>query len=147
LYNGRLFALTILSRTLFYLGYPDQARLKKNQALSEARQLSNPITLAITLMGILCLEWELETTQIVLQHAEELAALELFPSPHGQFVRDWCLLELGQVHDGTAPLTEALSDFRAKGLLWFVPFYLMLLAERRDGVKLSFIGARANCYD
>ena len=129
LYNGRIFVLTILSRTLFYLGYPDQARLKKNQALSEARQQSNPITLAITLMGVLCLEWELESTQIVLQHAEELAALELFPSPHGQYFRDWCLSELGQVQDGTAPLTEALSDFRAKGLLRFVPFYLMLLAE------------------
>ena len=129
LYNGRIFALTILSRTLFYLGYPDQARLKKNQALSEARQLSNPFTLAITLMGVLCLEWEIESTQIVLQHAEELIALELFPAPHGQYFRDWCLSELGQVQEGTAPLTEALSDFRAKGLLRSVPFYLMLLAE------------------
>ena len=129
LYDGRIFALTILSRTLFYLGYPDQARLKKNEALSEARQQSNPMTLAVTLMGVLCLEWELETTQIVLQHADELAAIELFPSPHGQFFRDWCLSELGQADEGTAPLTEALSDFRAKGLLWFVPFYLMLLAD------------------
>ena len=130
LYNGRIFALIILSRTLFYLGYPDQARLKKNQALSEARQLSNPMTLAITLMGVLCLEWEIESTQIVLQHAEELIALELFlAAPHGQYFRDWCLSELGQVPEGTAPLTEALSDFRAKGLLRFVPFYLMLLAE------------------
>ena len=71
----------------------------------------------------------LESTQIVLQHAEELAALELFPAPHGQYFRDWCLSELGQVQEGTTPLTEALSDFRAKGLLRFVPFYLMLLAE------------------
>jgi class 3 adenylate cyclase/predicted ATPase len=129
LYNGRIFVLTIQSRALFYLGYPDQARLKKNQALLEARQQSNPITLAVTLMGVLCLEWELETRQIVLQHAEELAALELFPSPHGQFFRDWCLSELGQAHEGTAPLAATLSDFRANGLLWFVPFYLMLLAE------------------
>jgi hypothetical protein len=47
LYDGRIFVLNILSRTLFYLGYPDQARLKKNQALSDARQLSNPFTLAM----------------------------------------------------------------------------------------------------
>jgi predicted ATPase len=33
------------------------------------------------------------------------------------------------VQEGTAPLTEALSDFRAKGMLQSVPFYLMLLAE------------------
>ena len=80
-------------------------------------------------MGVLCLEWELELTQIVLQRAEELAALELFPAPHGQYFRDWCLSELGQAPEGAAQLTEALSDFRAKGLLRFVPFYLMLLAE------------------
>jgi class 3 adenylate cyclase/tetratricopeptide (TPR) repeat protein len=129
LYNGRIALLTVLARTLFYLGYPDQARLKKNQALSEARQLSDPFTLAITLMFVLCLEWELESTQVVLQGAEELAALELFPAPHGQYFRDWCLSELGQVQEGTAKLTEALSDFRAKGLLLSVPFYLMLLAE------------------
>ena len=120
---------TILSRTLFYLGYPDQARLKKNQALSEARKPPNPFTLAVTLWAVLCLEWEIEPAQIVLQHAEELAAFELFVAPHGQYLRDWCLSELGQVQEGTAPLTEALSDFRAKGLLYFVPFYLMLLAE------------------
>jgi hypothetical protein len=129
LYNGRIFVLTILSRTLFYLGYPDQARLKKNQALSEARQLSNPFTLAITLMGILYLEREIESKQTVLQHAEELAALEFFTAPHGQYFRDWCLSELGQVQEGTTLLTDALSDFRAKGLLLSVPFYLMLLAD------------------
>jgi tetratricopeptide (TPR) repeat protein len=85
--------------------------------------------LLVSTLGVLCLEWEIEPTQTVLQHAEELAALELFMAPHGQYFRDWCLSELGQVQEGTAPLTEALSDFRAKGLLRSVPFYLMLLAE------------------
>ena len=129
MYDGRIAILTLQARTLFYLGYPDQARLKKNQALSEARQLSNPYTLAMTLMGILYLEREIESKQTVLQHAQELAALEFFTAPHGQYFRDWCLSELGQVQEGTALLTDALSDFRVKGLLLTVPFYLMLLAE------------------
>jgi predicted ATPase len=129
LYDGRIFVLNILARTLFYLGYPDQAHLKKNQALSEARLLSNPFTLAMTLFFILYLEREIESKQTVLQHAKELAALEFFTAPHGQYFRDWCLSELGQVQEGAALLTNALYDFRVKGLLLSVPFYLMLLAE------------------
>jgi hypothetical protein len=75
MYNGRIFALAILSRTLFYLGYTDQARLKKNQALSEARQLSNPLTLSVTLISVLGLEWEIESTQTVLSTLRSLSHL------------------------------------------------------------------------
>jgi class 3 adenylate cyclase/tetratricopeptide (TPR) repeat protein len=138
LYDGRVMALMVLSRTLFYLGYPDQARLKMNQALSEARH-STSYTLSGALMSVLCLEWEIEPTHVVLQHAEELIALGFDGVRHGQYFRDWCLSELGQVQGGAALLTEALSDFRAKELLRAVPLYLMLLAVvlERQGHRAS----------
>ena len=38
LYNGQVVSLIVLSCTVLYLGYLDQARLKMNQALFEARR-------------------------------------------------------------------------------------------------------------
>jgi hypothetical protein len=58
LYNGQVMSLIVLSCTLLYLGYPDQARLKMNQALFEARR-SNSYTLTSVLMYALYVEWRL----------------------------------------------------------------------------------------
>jgi predicted ATPase len=129
LYDGRLLALMVLSSTLLYLGYPDHARLKMKQALSEAR-LSNSYTLTGILKSALYVEWEVESTHVLLQHAEELVALgsDWGISGHGLCFREWSLSELGQTHEGARLIGEALSEFRAKGLLRSVPFYLMLLA-------------------
>jgi hypothetical protein len=79
LYDGRIFALATLSRTLFYLGYPDQARLKKNQALSEARQLSNPITWSLAILTV-----SARTSELQLRAITETTAFL-----HGDCVTGW----------------------------------------------------------
>ena len=81
-------------------------------------------------MYALHVEWEIESTHVLLQRAEELAALGYDGGSRARAIcfRDWCLSDLGQTHEGVRSIGETLSDFRAKGLLRFVPLYLMLLA-------------------
>jgi hypothetical protein len=48
--------LSHLSRTLLYLGYLDQSRLRRKEALTEARRLSS-YNLAFNLAFALCQGW------------------------------------------------------------------------------------------
>src|ERR1700720_1301053 len=66
--NGRVGVLNMLSRTLFGLGYPDQAQSKMQEALSEARQLSHPFTLVSALTNALYVEREITSARVVLKH-------------------------------------------------------------------------------
>jgi class 3 adenylate cyclase/predicted ATPase len=130
LFNGRVYALVVLSRTLFCLGCIDQARSTMQQALGEARQLSNPFTIAMTLWGSLFGEFETDLASTLLDRAEEAVALKFaFFSQPAAIVRNWCLFGSEPNEQHMAELAETLGAYRDSGSMLSVPFFLMLLAD------------------
>jgi predicted ATPase len=127
-------ALTYSFRLLVYLGYLDQARLRRHEMLVQARQRKHAHTLA-SLLGIaLISDAHIRTDPaILLPRAEELAALcaeHAFPywAAIAFCIRGWCLSASDRVEEGLDLLTEALANFRATGAVTTVPFFLTMLA-------------------
>jgi predicted ATPase len=132
--DPRVATLVHSSQVLFYLGHLDQARVRRDQALGEARERAHPFTLAVALSQTLCGEWGIQPAEASLPHAEELVALSTeqdFPLYRalGAMLHGWCLAALGHATEGIALLTSGLAAHRATGSTLYVPFGLMLLAE------------------
>jgi predicted ATPase len=128
--------LIYLSRTLLYLGYVDQARLRRDEALAEVRRLS-PYNLAVTLCRTWHLDWAIDavkSAQSILRSAEEVLAISSeqgFPLWFGvgNIMRGWCLGAAGQATEGVSLLLKGLANYRATGASLLMPFFLMTLAE------------------
>ena len=126
--------LTYSFRLLMYLGYLDQARLRRHETLAQARQRTHAHTLASVLgIALLCDAHIRSDLAILLQRAEELAALcaeHAFPywAAIAFCIRGWCLSASGRVEEGLELLTEALANIRATGAVTSVPFFLTMLA-------------------
>jgi predicted ATPase len=125
-----------LSRTLLCLGYVDQARLYRDEAIAEARRLS-----PYTLVSALCLAWYVDwaiegakSAQTILRAAEEVLMLSReqgFPLwlGVGNIMRGWCLGTMGQAQDGIPLILKGIALRRATGANLLLPFGLMILAE------------------
>jgi tetratricopeptide (TPR) repeat protein len=70
-----LACLGALSMTLWFLGYPDQALQRNNEALILARELSHPYSLARTLAYVTGLHWLRRDWQLLQERAEVLRTL------------------------------------------------------------------------
>jgi class 3 adenylate cyclase/predicted ATPase len=128
--------LLFLSRTLLYLGYIDQARARRDEALAEARRLS-----AYNLIFALCHAWYgnwasegLESAPTMLQSAEKVLAVSAeqgFPiwSAVGNVMRGWCLSAVGQAAESISLVVKGIADLSATGCNILRPFFLMVLAE------------------
>jgi len=126
-----------LSRTLVCLGYVDQARLRRDEALADARPLG-PFNLAYALghagYGV---NWAVEgakSAPTMLRCADELLAIaneQGFPVwiGIGSFVRGWCLSMVGQATAGLTPMLQGIATYRATGCNVGIPFFLTVLAE------------------
>jgi class 3 adenylate cyclase/predicted ATPase len=125
-----------LFRSLLCLGYVDQARLRRDEALAEARRLS-PYTLAHALCDAWYVYWAIEglkSARKTLRSAEEVLAIsneQGFPlwSAVGNIMRGWCLGAVGQAAEGIPLLLRGIADMRATGCNVMVPFALTTLAE------------------
>jgi hypothetical protein len=95
--------LIFLYRTLLYLGYVDQARLRRDEALAEARRIS-PYNLVFALCHAWYGDWAsegMESAPTILHSAEKVLAIsdeQGFPiwSAVGNIMRGWCLGAVGQ---------------------------------------------------
>jgi tetratricopeptide (TPR) repeat protein len=123
-----------LAVTLALLGHIDQGRSRANEALSEARSLDHPFTVAFVLSKVCAVEAAAGLPHDARRHAEELVALsneQGFPLwlglgllQHGR-----SLTALGQVQDGLALLARGLSVLRDAGAVVHTPCALCYLAE------------------
>ena len=131
-----LASLTDFSRTLLCLGYVDQARLRRNEALVEARRLL-PYTLAFELCHAWPGDWAIEgvkSAETTLRSAEEALAIsdkQGFPYllAWGNIMRGWCLGAMGQPAEAIPLILKGLDNYRATGAVLLIPFFLMTLAE------------------
>jgi predicted ATPase/class 3 adenylate cyclase len=125
--------LAQLAVTLAHLGYVDQASSRLNEALSEARRLRHPHTLA-NVLGYATSMQSLTRSPELQRHAEEFLALS---TEHGlSYWSAWAMsargrssTALGQPHEGLALLRQGLVAFRATGAVIGTPRMLVWLAE------------------
>ena len=137
-----------LALTLALLGHLDQGRARVDEALSEARRLDHPFTVAFVLSKVCAVEAAAGLPHDARRHAEELEALSNehgFPLwlglglvHHGQ-----SLTALGQAQDGLAVLARGLSVLRAAGAVVHTPLALCFLAEAHT--KVGHLQEGQNC--
>ena len=125
--------LAYLALTLAYLGDVDQARLRLNEALSEARRLQQPHLLGFVLIFATWIDALLGAPEIE-AHARELLAvsnesgLSYFLGPAMTY-RGWSLTVLGQAEEGLSLLTQGRNVLRMTGTVPGTANALVMLAE------------------
>jgi class 3 adenylate cyclase/predicted ATPase len=129
-------SLVNLSRTLLCLGYVDQARLRRNEALVEARRLL-PHTLVFELCHAWPGDWAIEgakSAETALRSAEEVLSISdeqgfSYLFWFGNIMRGWCLGAMGQPAEAIPLILRGLDNVQATGAGLIIPFFLMTLAE------------------
>jgi predicted ATPase len=124
------------SRILVFLGYLDQARSRRAEALTAARRFS-PYTLAYALGQAWIDDWAVDGAKAapqVLGWADELIAISKehgFPTwlGLGHVMRGWALAVTGEAADGIAPILRGLAICRSAGHNLGRPCVLTMLAE------------------
>ena len=123
-----------MARTLWLLGYTDQALQRSHQARALAQELSRPLSLAF----VLFLAAELPQFRREEQAAQERAAATMvlandqgFPEllTLGTILQGWALAEQGQAEEGITQMRQGLAALQAMGTETERPYYLTLLAE------------------
>jgi tetratricopeptide (TPR) repeat protein len=119
--------------TLWYLGYPEQARQRSHEAIALAQQRAHPYTVAYALYHtavLHCLRREASAAQA---RAEELIALARQQDlplmvVRGTFPRGWALAVQGQQAEGIAQIRQVMD---AEGMMGRVnrPYRVAMLAE------------------
>jgi predicted ATPase len=129
-----VFGLIRLAQVLWSLGYPDQALQRNHEALTLARELAHPASLASALFFAAEVHMYRREGQSTYEQAE--AALGLarehgfaFRVAQATIVRGWALVEQGQGETGIAQMRQGLAAFRATGAELARSYYLALLAE------------------
>lgn len=120
--------------TLWYLGYAEQALKNSDKAITLARQLSHPHTLALALHYVSWVHQYRREGQATQKRAEEIIALsheQGFPflGAWGTMYRGWALAQQGQAEEGTAQIRQGLAASRTTGAGVGLPYWLALLAE------------------
>jgi class 3 adenylate cyclase/predicted ATPase len=119
---------------LWYLGYPDQALKRSHEALTLARELAHPFTLAYALLWAALFHQCRREGQAVQRWAEAEVALA---TEHGfrdwlawgTSLRGWALAAQGQGEEGIAQMRQGLAALQATGVGLLRPYYLALIAE------------------
>jgi len=132
--------LDYLSWDLFCLGYFDQARLRSETEIEEARRLAHPYSLAYALSGACRVDWATRSREELLARVDALIAVSDehgFPYSRaaGTIFQGWALAGSGQTGKGIALLQESLAAFRATGAVADIPAFLTLLAEAEGMAK------------
>ncbi len=138
--DGRVISLGFMAFSLWHLGYPDQAFQKVEEALTLARELSHPFTLAYALFFVASVHGYRGDHALVHQPNEEMLALSLehgFPVfvVAGTFVRSLMFLAQGKVEisEGIAQIRQCKDAYRATGAVSGLPMLLAVLAEVQMG--------------
>ncbi len=132
--------LALTAWTLWLLGYPDQALEKSHEALSLARELSHPFSLAFALDFAARLHQFRREGRLAQEKAEETIALsteQRFPLwvAGGTILRGWALVQQGHTEEGIVQMLQGLTTHRATAAELARPHFLALLAEAYGKAK------------
>ncbi|MBI3797980.1 MAG: AAA family ATPase [Deltaproteobacteria bacterium] len=132
--DARVVYLAESALALWYLGYPDQALKRSHEALTRARELARPYTLAFALFWAVWVHQHRREGQVVQERIEAqiaLASEQGFPNwmTWGTILRGGVLAEQGQGEEGIVEIRQGLAALRATGAAISRPYWLALLAE------------------
>ena len=122
------------ARTLWHLGYPDQGRVRNDEAVTLAQQIAHPFSRSFALSAAAMFHQfrrEVRAAQERVEAAIILAKEQGFPfwMAFGAMLRGWVLTQQGQAKEGIEQLNQGLMAFRATGVENIRPYFLGLLAE------------------
>jgi predicted ATPase/class 3 adenylate cyclase len=132
--------LSYLATALWLQGYPDRARSTSREALTLARKLAHPFSLAYALaLAAVMTQFcdEVEETHALATAAGELSrehGLAYFLA-WGSILAGWALAAQGRTEEGLAEQRRGLAAYTATGAALSVPYFLGLVADahRRAG--------------
>jgi predicted ATPase len=130
---------------LWYLGYPDQALQRSQQAITLAQNLSHPFSLAFALEGMAEIYQFRREAQQTQERAEALMTLSTeqrfaFWLVSATVLRGWALAEQGQGAEGIAQIRQGLAAWQAMGEALYQPRFRALLAELYGNVGQTEAG-------
>jgi predicted ATPase len=131
--HPQVLSQAFLGMILFWLGYPDQALVQSNAAITEASGLAHPPSLAASLaIGVRLLSLVGDEAALD-ERAKQLIAVATeqgFPSWRMQaaIYRGWVKVKNGDVTEGMSLLRSGSSAYRVAGAELLVPHYIALLA-------------------
>jgi predicted ATPase len=119
---------------LWFLGQPDQALNRVQEALTLARELSEPHGVAYALSFAAILHQLRREPRIAQEYAEEGLAIS---TEHGlamykaqsTMTRAWALIERGKRGEAIEQMRQGFADFQATGTELLTPYFGSLLAE------------------
>ncbi|HWX34580.1 MAG TPA: adenylate/guanylate cyclase domain-containing protein, partial [Steroidobacteraceae bacterium] len=131
--NMGVFCNAYIAHCDWHLGYADYALNSAKDALSVARQVSHPFSIALALAYLAMLHQFRREPEAALQTAEEARGLcqEYRFDYYGAWsalVRAWAIAEQGRTEEGASAYDAALKEFRNTGANLRMPHYLGLLA-------------------
>jgi predicted ATPase len=136
------------ARTLWLLGYPEQALARVHDGLALAHELSHPFSLAFAWCFAARVYQFRRDVLAVHEHAEACVALSTeqgFPqyATQGTSLRGWVLAMQGQGEEGMIEVRQGIAAWRATGAAQHVPYYCTLLADVCDHLDHTADGLRA----
>ena len=136
LYGGHdpcVCCLSFAAKSLWMLGYPEQALQRAQEALVLAHELGHPTSLAHTQLSVAILHQFRRDVPETLELAEALQGLAtdqglLFYLAGGLVLRGWALVERGRIEEGIAQIRQGFDTGGATRAHWRA-YSLSLLAE------------------
>jgi predicted ATPase len=120
--------------TLWYLGYPDQALARNQEAVTLAQQVAHPFSLSLAWCWTAVFHQHCREKRCTQEHAEALIRLATdqgFPywMAFGSMLRGWALAQQGRPKEGIEQMHQSLTAWRATGAETIRPYWLAILAE------------------
>jgi class 3 adenylate cyclase/tetratricopeptide (TPR) repeat protein len=146
--NMGVFCRAYIGHCYWHLGYLDRALKTAEKALSLAREVSHPFSIALALAYLAMLRQFRREPEAALTTAEEAGALCHkyrfdYYCAWSALVRAWAIAAQGRIAEGISAYDAALKEFEATGAGLRMPHYLGMLAgilrqagERAIGLRL-----------
>jgi len=143
-----VYCRSLSALTLWFLGYPDQALARSQEALTLAQQVAHPLSLGAAL-SVAAMFHQFRREEDAAQESAEAAITlateqEFLPwIAHGAIMRGWALAQQGQAQEGIAQMTQGLQAYHATGAAIRRPHFLALLAEAHGNMGQPEAGLAA----
>ena len=126
--------------TLWFLGYPDQAIQRSQEAFMLAQEQSHSFSLSVALCGVAWLHQFRREGRAAQDRAEAAITLSTEQGfslwvAMGIIFRGWALANQGQREDGILQIRQGIAAWRATGAELLRPYWLALLAEAYGKVE------------
>jgi transcriptional regulator with AAA-type ATPase domain/predicted ATPase len=142
-----------VARTLWLLGYPEQALTRVHEARTLAHELAHPYSLASARCWVITVYQFCRDVPAVHEHAEAavtLATEQGYPHwiAHGTSVHGWALALQGQSEEGLAHVLQGIAAWGATEAVMLLPYFYTVLADVYDhrGHTAEGLQALAEAY-